>query len=384
MTPSDHPSPEPNAPLSALDAELISRIQELSTDIGRVLHANTSLLVMVRQTLNAQIELLDPQQEWAHLLSDSHAAEQVLTRRATRLADAIDQFVSATDPQRRNDALPEYRWERVLKQPTLLRELHERVASLQSRLPTLRLAAHETVRLCNDLPSGKLPREPQREMLHAAQALEQFIVLMDVMKTQNAVIQMDYTLSSLRDYVTTGVRTEAERIELDVRHMLEQAVAQMTSYAKSSNVEIRRREGDGVLKVRGDERELTRALTNLLHNAIKYTWRRDRAENPWVRVTTTVQDGQVWIEFQNWGVPIEQEEIEGQQIFELGYRGRWATDRGRLGTGIGLTDAKQVAEAHGGRIQIESRPAARGIREDGEAYYRQPFITKVTVILPLV
>lgn len=376
-------SNEPNSTLSALDTELISRVQELSTDIGRVLHANTSLLVMVRQTLTAQIALLDPQQEWSHLLSDAHAAEHELAKRATRLAGAIEQFVAATDPQRRTEALPEYRWERVLKQPTLLRELHERVASLQSRLPTLRLAAHETVRLCNDLPSGTLPRVPQREMLQAAQALEQFICLMDALKTQNAVIQMDYTLSSLRDYVTTGVRPEPERVEINVQEMIEQAVAQMTSYAKSSNVEIRRRESEAQLRVRGDERELTRALTNLLHNAIKYTWRRDRTENPWVRVTTSVQDKQVWIEFQNWGVPIEQEEIEGHQIFELGYRGRWATDRGRLGTGIGLTDAKQVAEAHGGKIQITSQPATRGVHEDGEAYYRQPFVTKVTVILPL-
>jgi signal transduction histidine kinase len=60
-------------------------------------------------------------------------------------------------------------------------------------------------------------------------------------------------------------------------------------------------------------------------------------------------------------------------------------DRGRLGTGIGLTDTRRVAEAHGGRVKIESAPAGRySVRENHPEYYDQPFITKVTVTLPIV
>jgi signal transduction histidine kinase len=126
-------------------------------------------------------------------------------------------------------------------------------------------------------------------------------------------------------------------------------------------------------------------LSNLLHNAIKYTWRRDKTIMPWVQVRA-FQEGQfICVEFENWGVPISHEEIEQKLIFQLGYRGKWSTDRGRLGTGIGLTDADRVARVHGGEIRVESKPAAPALHpQDETMYYKQPFKTQVTLCLPVL
>src|SRR5262249_1592140 len=158
-------------------------------------------------------------------------------------------------------------------------------------------------------------------------------------KTQNAVLQMDVTLRSLRDYLTSGMH-ESHRERFSVREVLEQAIQQLADYSRNSRVEIVWRQREDNAFVFGNRRDVTRALSNILHNAIKYTWRRDRSRAPWVKVTTTREAREIVIAIENWGVPIEREELEKELIFQLGYRGRQAHDRGRLGTGIGLTDAR--------------------------------------------
>ena len=70
--------------------------------------------------------------------------------------------------------------------------------------------------------------------------------------------------------------------------------------------------------------------------------------------------------------------IEQGLIFQVGYRGRLSRDRGRLGTGIGLADARAVARSHGGDVTIQSHPASPDRREDD---YTAPFLTTATIIL---
>ena len=133
-----------------------------------------------------------------------------------------------------------------------------------------------------------------------------------------------------------------------------------------------------------DEHDLVRALANLIHNGIKYTWRRERAQRSWVTIRSTISEGMVDLVVENWGVPIAREELDRDLVFQIGYRGKWSTDRGRSGTGIGLSDARRVAENHDGELLVESRPAAAGRHDpDSPGYYQQPFLTTVTLRLPL-
>jgi signal transduction histidine kinase len=213
--------------------------------------------------------------------------------------------------------------------------------------------------------------------------LENFACLIDVLVTRIAIIQMDSSLRSLRDFVTTDVRKHEEKQIRSIKQLTEQAISYMAEFAKSSRVDIVRRDRDFDAEVQVIEREVVRALSNLLHNAIKYTWRRDRTRAPWVTVRTYAHEGRVCIEFENWGVPVTQEEIDAGLIFQLGYRGKLSKDRGRLGTGIGLTDAKRTAQSHRGDLYVTSRPANPGPhRPDDQDYYNQPFITTVTFCLP--
>jgi len=43
-------------------------------------------------------------------------------------------------------------------------------------------------------------------------------------------------------------------------------------------------------------------------------------------------------------------------VFEAFYRGRYAVDRQIHGNGLGLSLVKRIAEAHGGRVTVQSAP----------------------------
>ena len=54
------------------------------------------------------------------------------------------------------------------------------------------------------------------------------------------------------------------------------------------------------------------------------------------------------------GIPPEEQE----RIFDKFYRVGRSETQGRRGSGVGLALVRHVAEAHGGRVSVESRPGA--------------------------
>ncbi|MDQ2949126.1 MAG: sensor histidine kinase, partial [Acidobacteriota bacterium] len=52
------------------------------------------------------------------------------------------------------------------------------------------------------------------------------------------------------------------------------------------------------------------------------------------------------------GIPLD----EQKHIFDAFYRGRRAIQDQVHGTGLGLNIAKEIVEAHGGRISVKSEP----------------------------
>jgi PAS domain S-box-containing protein len=367
------------------EKELQERVEELRLDIGRILHANTTTLLMVKQTLDAVAEAFEPKPYRDLSVPQAEEVEAMLTEYAQALVNAIERMIQGTDEGRRLKALPASQWKTLQEYSSFLREFKERIPTPESYSVTLRKVANEVGQIHAGITPGNLSREQMRELQNAAWHLERLTNLIEVLETRAAVIQMDYTIHSLREFITTDKREKAAPVNLSINSLIEESAKRLAEYARSLKIDIERKEvEDAVVNV--IEQDVQRALTNLLHNAIKYSWRRDpeRAKPAWVSVRSYVKDGQACIEFENWGVPVKREEIETGRIFELGYRGELSRDRGRLGTGIGLTDAQRVAEAHGGHLEMESHPAVRGVfNEKSEKYYRQPFLTRVRMILPL-
>lgn len=101
--------------------------------------------------------------------------------------------------------------------------------------------------------------------------------------------------------------------------------------------------------VQGDAARLEQVISNLINNAIKYS-----PKGGAIRVTGRVLPDQVSVSVSDEGIGIPPEEQE--RIFERFYRVDDALSRRTAGSGLGLYLAKAVAEAHGGRIWVESAP----------------------------
>lgn len=97
-----------------------------------------------------------------------------------------------------------------------------------------------------------------------------------------------------------------------------------------------------------DSSRMGQVLGNLLSNAIKYTPAGGK-----VTVTAGADQTQVWIEVTDNGPGIIPEEQE--QIFEAFYRSKQER-RFPQGLGLGLTIARDLAEAHGGSLELNSDP----------------------------
>lgn len=107
-------------------------------------------------------------------------------------------------------------------------------------------------------------------------------------------------------------------------------------------------EGDSSLTFSADGSKLRQALDNLLANSVKFTPKGGRI----VFCAREMEEGTLTFEVRDTGPGIP--EAEQKTVFDRYKQG--ARGRVRGGAGLGLAIARGIAEAHGGRITLESEP----------------------------
>jgi two-component system, OmpR family, sensor kinase len=101
--------------------------------------------------------------------------------------------------------------------------------------------------------------------------------------------------------------------------------------------------------VLGDEHRLRQVVGNLLANVRVHT----PAGTP-VHVTIAPRDGKARLEVADEGPGLPPE--VASRVFERFFRGDASRTRARGGTGLGLSIVAAVAEAHGGRVAVDTAP----------------------------
>ena len=135
--------------------------------------------------------------------------------------------------------------------------------------------------------------------------------------------------------------------------IVREVMARMLPLAQRHRVRLLTDIEQGKIRVAADSKQITRVLVNLVHNAIKFTPSGGR-----IVVGTASQGDQQRFFVHDTGIGIRAQDLP--RIFERFFK----TDRARSkadfigpgggGTGLGLAIARQVVEAHGGRITAES------------------------------
>jgi two-component system sensor histidine kinase SenX3 len=101
------------------------------------------------------------------------------------------------------------------------------------------------------------------------------------------------------------------------------------------------------LRVNGDLSNLTRAVSNLLGNALKYG-----GDPPRVTVRARAVPGAIEIAVSDEGPGLSP--LEVPRLFEPFYRGQRASEAHIPGSGLGLALVKRIVEGHGGRVTAAS------------------------------
>jgi signal transduction histidine kinase len=183
-----------------------------------------------------------------------------------------------------------------------------------------------------DLLKRKLGEEERRESL-------------------NAMERESIRMSKIVDDLLLLAEVESDQLEQKQKVSLKEIVLGEMERAKALAIErkiiVEHKED---LAVRGDAQRLRQLLANLVDNAIKYTPDHGTItlslfrDNSWARMEVT-----------DTGIGISPDHIP--HIFDRFYRVDKARSRASGGTGLGLAIVKGIAEQHGGKVTVTSKPS---------------------------
>lgn len=167
--------------------------------------------------------------------------------------------------------------------------------------------------------------------------------------------QLEDIIGDLTDGVQaqTG-QLELQREEIDLTALAasvvrEQDEALHQNGAQSSPHHTLCFAGDTACPILGDRRRLERVLANLISNAVKYSPQKSE-----VRVTVWRRGMGVRLTVEDQGAGIAPEDLS--RLFQPFTRLE-GTRHMASGTGLGLVSVKKIIEAHGGDLEIYSRPS---------------------------
>ena len=166
-------------------------------------------------------------------------------------------------------------------------------------------------------------------------------------------------LGRLTDDLRTVSRAEERQLDLrltrsDPREFLQAAAAAAGAAYADKGVRLLVRPGDPLRAVVADPDRIGEVLGNLLSNALRHTPAGGAVELSAVRAGSDAVD--LAVVDSGEGIPPE----SLPRVFERFYRADSARSRDQGGSGIGLTIAEAIAQAHGGSLRAESDGPGRG------------------------
>jgi len=201
---------------------------------------------------------------------------------------------------------------------------------LRTPLSMIRLGA-ETLKRSSKLTEkqrAEIEDAVLREVLHLSHMVEN---VLDVARIQNRSTKaLAFTPVYPRELVTSLVST-------------------YESWITSRGFEISLQIEEAVEEQLWDRDAVSRAVLNLIDNAVKYC-----GDTKFLGITLRQSPEHVIIDVQDRGIGIAAADLP--RIFDPYYRAQFSDTQTRRGAGLGLTLVQQIMVSHGGRVEAESTP----------------------------
>ena len=136
---------------------------------------------------------------------------------------------------------------------------------------------------------------------------------------------------------------------VDPVDLVRQLINTYEGWIKSKGFEVVVNIDPNVGEQNWDREAVSRALLNLIDNAIKYS-----GDDKVVYVTLAERNDAIELSVRDRGVGIPKNEIG--RIFDPYYRAAFSDTEWRRGAGLGLTLVQQIVGSHGGKIEVDSEP----------------------------
>lgn len=160
---------------------------------------------------------------------------------------------------------------------------------------------------------------------------------------QLARLVADLRVLSLAD----AGQLELELQPVDVAYLVSEVVQRMLPLASEKSIHLEKATGTKLASLQADPQRLTQVLSNLIDNALRYA-----PQDGMVKVVVTETDNAIEMSVNDNGPGIPPEALP--HIFDRFWRGEKSRNRAEGGSGLGLAIARQLTEAHGGTIAVES------------------------------
>jgi len=135
---------------------------------------------------------------------------------------------------------------------------------------------------------------------------------------------------------------------VSIRNCVQEALSKLTAKSQQGNVRIEVRLPPDLPPVRADGRKIAWVVTQLVDNGIKFT-----PSGGSVSIRAGISPDRVWVTIEDTGIGIPASRM--QELSEPFHQLDGSATRRRGGTGMGLYLSRQILDAHGSKLTMQSR-----------------------------
>jgi signal transduction histidine kinase len=288
---------------------------------------------LMKQAINLRAKAQTEYEAIKTIVEDQARTIQVV-KQANRELEGVIHFLSDKEEKLQHESSS---WKASKVASDQMKRQAEEMAQIKSRL--MSIVSHEL-------------RTPLSSLLGFTELLltgefdpEQIREFLTTIYTESA------RMKDLLDEFLDMQRLESGRVELDIKpcdfhEVLKYIITTFQGYAK--DVQIITKVAPNMPLLKGDKSKIEQIMKNFVSNAIKYS---PNGGDVQIFVSFDSKEATICIEDHGLGIPEE----ALSKLFEEFYRVERETHINIKGTGLGLSITKQLIEAHGGRVWVQSK-----------------------------